>query len=133
MPSKNAKSGGKRATERKRRAQDAVRPDGYDQRAIAAFKRLRRRELNAAGALDEALDVLRLSMRQALTDPGMPPEYRREQGARIAAQLVKAADPKRLIDELRSEFIELEEAVEKLRAHRAAQELPRAPSEPAQG
>lgn len=132
MPS--TKSGGARATERKRRAQKAARPKGYHASCIAAFKGARRRGNTAADALDEAVQTLRIAMRQAATDPGMPPEYCREQAARIAAAVAKAAEPRKLIDELADELRTAHEVMEALKVQDAAQEPPknpgRAPSVP---
>lgn len=129
MPSK--RSGGARAVEKKHLERNAKRPEGYNERSIAAYRRLRRAPKTAAGAVDEAVAFLRLTMREASTDPGLPPEQRREQVARIAAQLVKAADPKRLVDDLGAELREAYNVIVGLKESRgAAQEPARDPEGP---
>lgn len=98
MPSK--KSGGQRAVEAKHRARDAKRPKGYAEREAAAFKRLLAK-LKRAGASDLAVSAaaLRFVMERNGVDPGMPPEYRRQQVAMSAAQLGKVAEPAKVIAE----------------------------------
>jgi hypothetical protein len=118
-------SGGARAVERKHRARDAQRDSDYQARAIRAFRKCRRKGKGAEAALDEAMAVLREAMRQASTDPGLPPEQAREQAARIASYVIKAADPKKLIDELGAELRTAEAELA------AIEETSNAPQEPA--
>ena len=115
-------SGGARETERKRRAQAAVRPKNYSERSIVAFNGLPAHGTSAGGRFAHAIDVLCLAMDQAATDPGMPPEYRREQAARIGAAVVKAVDPKRMNDDHGPELREAHADLAAIRSSRAAEE-----------
>jgi hypothetical protein len=130
MPSK--KSGGARATERKRRAQEAVRPKGYNARAIAKLKRrMKPSDGSIQGVLGKAVLALEATLDEAAGDPGVPPEYRREQMARIAAALAKAAEPKKLIDDLAADLRAAHAVIEALKEqHHAAEESPANPGRP---
>jgi hypothetical protein len=123
MPIK--KSGGAQAVERKHRERNAKRPRGYAAAVAGEARALWTEDASPVGALLESIAELRVLARQAATDPGMPPEYRREQAGRLRAALVKAADPARLLREqdaeLRAALALIESLQEKLRAARAAQ------------
>jgi hypothetical protein len=118
MPSKDRPSGGARETERKRRAQEAERGERYAELRLARIRRLRRKNAGAGAekTLDRMLALLEDQAWEAATDPGMPPEYAREQSARIAAMVVRAAEPKKLIEELGADLREANAVIEQLRA-----------------
>jgi len=115
MPSK--KSGGARDTERRRRERDARRPKGW---GAASRKRIARAIQRASDPLDFTVRLLKVLALEALRDPGMPPEISREQAARYASYLGKAADPKQKLDEmgaqLRKAFSDIRELEERVSA-----------------
>ncbi len=117
-------SGGARDVERKHRTRSAKRPKNYNATARRAIQATWNKDGSALGAIVESVAELRLLARQAATDPGMPPEYRREQAGRLRAALVKAADPAQLIQELgaelRAALATIESLEAKLRAARSA-------------
>jgi hypothetical protein len=118
MPSKNRPSGGARETERKRRAQEATRGERYGELRTDRLKRLRRAKAGAGATktLDRMLALLEDQAWEAATDPGMPPEFAREQAARLAAMVVKAAEPKKIIEELGDDLRRAAAVIEQLRA-----------------
>jgi hypothetical protein len=120
MPSE--KSGGKRTADKKRAIQAVARGPEFDAAEVAAFAAVELREPTAAGALDEALAYLRVSMRRAASDPGVEPYARREQVARFAAMLAKSADPKKQIEALTNDLRELGAEVESIKVRHAARE-----------
>lgn len=118
-------SGGARAVARKHLAREAarLRDPEYRDKSIAAYKSARNEGSEPADVLDEAIGFLREALRQCADDPGIPPEQKREQIGRLAAQLGKLADPKKIIAELSEELREAHAIIEGLK-HHAAQESP---------
>ena len=108
MPSK--KPSRQRERERRERERNAQRPLRFIEREAAAFKRLLARlKREDASPLDRSIAMLDFAASRAGVDPGMPPEYRRQQIAQFASQLGKLADPKKQLDEL----VKIREAVSK--------------------
>lgn len=95
MPS--TKSGGARDTERRHRERNARRPKGWE---AASRRRITRSLQKATDHLDFTVRLLKALALEALRDPGMPPEVSREQAARYASYLAKAADPKQKLDDM---------------------------------
>ncbi len=120
-PATKRKSGGARAVDRKHRQRNAQRPSSYVKDEIKAFERAQVPGTTKADVLTEAVETLRVALRQATHDPGLPPEQKREQVNRIASSLVNAVDAKNMIDELGAELRE---------AHALLTELRDAPEEP---
>ena len=109
------KSGGKRAVEKKHRERQAARArSGF----YAADWQKRYEQLGGAPVREPdrahqwIADVVLLAMEEAMQDQGMPPEARREQIARLAAQAAKVIDPAKLAARIEA----LEEALEESNA-----------------
>ena len=119
-------SGGQDRTAAKRNREDKARGEPeYSRRAIATMNKIRR--LKRAGgegaqALSEALDLMRECMWAAATDPGARPEYRRNTAVQIGAMLVKAADPRKQIEQLGADLREAHEVILAMKGSRAIQE-----------
>lgn len=118
MPSK--KSGGARAVEAKHRARDARRPKGWATRQRKAY----RQALAGKEGLERVIAAAQWAMDWAAQDPGMPPEYIREQVIRAAQGLAKVIDPQRELAsrdaDLRAAAQLIESLEAKLRVARAA-------------
>ena len=100
-------SGGARETDARHAKRDALRPSEYNKKAIAKLTVIgRRARRGGAGAqsLELAVEALRETLIEAMTDPGMPPEVRRNQVCQIAVCLAKAAQPEKQIEELGAEL-----------------------------
>ena len=106
MPSKKRPNGSVRQRLKREAEAAAQRPAGYDKRVRAALQRARRTTKGVDGGAVAARMVALLEALawEAALDPGLAPSPRREQAARIAAMAAKAAEPKRMIDELGAEL-----------------------------
>jgi hypothetical protein len=103
MPDRHRKPSAQREAAAVHADRDARRPDDYVDQAIEGMKAIRdkkRRGGLGQQALEEAVEVLRATMWEAATDPGPPPEVRRNQVSQIAQMLAKAADPQKQLEEL---------------------------------
>jgi hypothetical protein len=135
MPSRNPatgkeKSGGAKAWEKEQRARNGSRPEGWAEREIAQFERIFRktRSAGALGIIERHIEALDHAAKKSYADPGLTPEYRREQGGRLSAAVLKEAQLKKIIDEmgaeLREAYVEitqLKALVVELRGRNAAQ------------
>lgn len=102
--------------------------------ALEAAQRRERKRLRAGkrrrpsgpvtgrAALESALTALSTAMAEAATDRGLSPDERREQVGRLAAQLAKAADPSKQLEEMGADLREANRVIEQLRGRRAPQE-----------
>lgn len=70
-------------------------------------KPVKRRNIDGAAALEEAVGTFRDVVEEARADLGMSPEARRDQIIRAGAVLLKAVEPQRIIGELTDELREL--------------------------
>lgn len=90
-------SGGKRAVERKHRAREAVRGENYNAESLKRYARVGKVPKGKPEAAHQWLaDIVLTAIHEAATDPGLPPEHRREQIGRLAAQAAKVLEPAKL-------------------------------------
>lgn len=94
MP-KRDDSGGARETERRRRERDANRPRGWAARQRRAFGAA----IRGKSGIELALAIAEHAARWAGKDPGLPPEYLRQQQIAAAQTLGKIANPEKIIRE----------------------------------
>ena len=127
---KHQQSGGARAVAKKHQQRNAERGPRYTEQAIAKVRRLPKHPKTALGALETAMDRLRLALDEASTDPGLPPEMRREQVGRLAAALGKLSEPLKQIQELNAELRAAHAVIVGLREHDGVPEHGGAPSGP---
>jgi hypothetical protein len=101
MPSK--RSGGKRAVEKKHAERDARRRrHKFNEKAWRQkYEALGPPPTNAAAKFEWAAELASLAIHEAASDPGLPPEQRREQIIRGVAQLAKVLPSAELGADLR--------------------------------
>lgn len=96
------KSGAQRRREKQQEERTAARPASYE----AAYRKAWKRRVGAAPTDDLKkgfkwlAKALLFQAEQCQIDPGIPPESRREQLARLAPQVVKALQPEMITGEL---------------------------------
>jgi len=100
LPSK--KSGGKRAVEKKHDERAARRRRGrWKEATWRARYAAAEAPTDPRQAHEHVAKMVLIALEEAASDPGPPPEQRRDQIARIAAIFAKVNDPAELMAELR--------------------------------
>jgi len=118
------KQGAARQAEIIRSEWDEKRPEGWaDGQRLAYARAVAKKK-----GLERVIAGVQWAMDFAAKDPGVPPEYAREQVIRAGQSLAKVIDPQRLIKELDTEQAKALDRIEELEAEIRVLRQPRGSS-----